>query len=336
MELKRDLRRTAALALSTPPIRSILQRAAAFALRIPPIREYAARELTASLIVIGDLGTRWNGYSFCEQWATARNPTLRKLLDEIGEQIVARAQEEIMDGLRVLRPYAVKGFEKVRFGSASDGGYVMLNDFRSIDTAFSFGIDKNAEWDLDVAKRGVTVYQFDHTVDKPPITDGRLIFFEKKIATESGPDSESLSSLLERHDKHDITPNILLKFDIEGDEWAILDMAPCEELGRFAQIVGEFHFFQGYSADIRWRRLIDRVLNKLSKDYAVVHIHANNYGEFHSIGNVTLPNAFEITFANRALYTFYRTDESFPGPLDAPNDPSRPDVHLDIFGGHPG
>jgi hypothetical protein len=140
---------------------------------------------------------------------------------------------------------------------------------------------------------------------------------------------------LERHDKHNIEPNILLKLDIECDEWAILDKAPREVLNRFAQIVGEFHFFEGYSADIRWRRLITRVLKKLTDDYAVIHVHANNYGDFHTLGSLTLPNVFEITFANRALYSFYRTDESFPGPLDAPNDPSRPDVHLDMFEGHP-
>jgi hypothetical protein len=226
----------------------------------------------------------------------------------------------------------VKGFQKVRLGSASDGGYVILNDFRSVDTAFSFGIDENAEWDLDVAKRGITVYQFDHTVDKPPITDSRLVFAKKKVSTEYGHDSESLSSLLERHDKHNIEPNILLKLDIECDEWAIFDKASREVLSRFAQIVGEFHFFEGYSADIRWRRLITRVLKKLTDDYAVIHVHANNYGDFHTIGGLTLPNVLEITFANRALYSFYKADESFPGPLDAPNDPGRPDVHLDIFG----
>src|SRR5689334_16509557 len=99
--------------------RDILQRAAAFALRIPTIREYATRELTASLRVIRDLGITRNDYPLSEQWATARNPTLRELLDEIGDQIASRTHEEIKDGLRLLRPYAVKDFKKARFGSTS-------------------------------------------------------------------------------------------------------------------------------------------------------------------------------------------------------------------------
>jgi hypothetical protein len=42
-------------------------------------------------------------------------------------------------------------------------------------------------------------------------------------------------------------------------------------------------------------------------------------------------NVMEITFANRSLYSFVETDESYPGPLDAPNDPNRPELCLDGF-----
>src|SRR5205085_6059534 len=48
-------------------------------------------------------------------------------------------QEEIKSILRLLRPHAVEGFSKARFGSPYDGGYVLLDDFRGLDTAFSFG-----------------------------------------------------------------------------------------------------------------------------------------------------------------------------------------------------
>jgi hypothetical protein len=309
----------------------ICHRATALAFKIPPIRKCAARELAASLNVISDVGTRHYDYAWREQ-SVGHSPILRELLDEISNELLGEVQEEIKSGLRLLRPYGVKGFTKARFGSPYDGGYVILNDFRGIDTALSFGIGENAEWDLDIAKRCVTVYQFDHTVDSPPITDPRLIFSRKRISLEVGPDSESLISLVEQYDNHNIDPNILLKIDIECDEWLVFDKAPPDILRRFSQIVGEFHFFEGFSADARWRRLISRVLTKLTNDFAVIHVHANNYGDFHNIGHLTFPNVFEITFANRSLYSFYETEETIPGPLDAPNDPSRPDVHLDIFG----
>jgi hypothetical protein len=175
------------------------------------------------------------------------------------------------------------------------------------------------------------VYQFDHTVDSPPIHHPRFIFERKRISTAAGPDSESLSSLVEQHDKQNIHPNLLLKFDIECDEWLIFEKAPPEILRRFSQMVGEFHFFEGLSADVRWRRLITRVLTKLTDDYAVIHVHANNWGDFHRVGDLILPNSLEITFVNRGVYSVCETDEIFPGPMDAPNLPDRPDVYLGTF-----
>jgi FkbM family methyltransferase len=239
--------------------------------------------------------------------------------------------DEVRNILRLLRPYAVRGFDKARFGSANDGGYIHIDDFRGIDTAFSCGIEQNASWDVDVAQRGLTVYQFDHTIDRPPISDNaRLIFAKKRISVEAGPDSQSLSSLIKQHDKQNVNPNILLKIDIEGDEWSVFDTTPREILGRYSQIVGEFHYFEGFSEDY-WRRIFARVLKKLSDLYAVVHVHANNHAGFSNIANVVVPNVLEITFANRRIYSFTETDEIFPGPLDEPNDPSRPDMYLGSF-----
>jgi hypothetical protein len=239
-------------------------------------------------------------------------------------------QDEIKNTLRLLRPYAVDGFSKARFGSPCDGGYILLDDLQGVDTAFSFGVEQNASWDVDIAKRDVTVYQFDHTVDAPITDNARLIFARKRICAEAGPESESLPSLIQQHDKQNAKPNILLKIDIENDEWAVFDTTAPEILSRFSQIVGEFHYFQGLS-DVHWRRLFTRVLKKLSDSYAVVHVHANNIGGFSNVANVIFPNVLEVTFANRSMYSFSETDEIFPGPLDAPNDPARPDFHLGSF-----
>jgi hypothetical protein len=125
-------------------------------------------------------------------------------------------------------------------------------------------------------------------------------------------------------------PNLLLKIDIENDEWAVFDSTPLELLGRFSQIVVEFHFFTSPS-DFNWRQLYGRVLRKMSHEYAVVHVHANNFGGFSNVANVVIPNVFEITYAKRGIYSFEVTDEVFPGPLDSPNDPGHPDLHLGSF-----
>jgi FkbM family methyltransferase len=265
----------------------------------------------------------------------ARLSRLEDRLTRDGSEVLTQTgafeiHDEIRNILRPLRPCAVQGYNKARFGSGYDGGYVLIDDFRTVDTAFSFGVEQNASWDVEIAKRGVTVYQFDHTIDAPITDHARLIFAKKKIAAQAGLNQETLAALIEHHDKQKKSPNIILKIDIENDEWMVFDATPSELLSRCSQIVGEFHYLEGL-ADSDWRQLFARVLKKLSEAYAVVHVHANNHAGFSNIANVVIPNVLEITFANRTLYSFSETDEVFPGPLDEPNNPSRPDMYLGSF-----
>jgi hypothetical protein len=292
-------------------------------------------ELTKPVLELGTLEEIRNTFCLLHPYPSSedlirRNPVLREAFQEISGELAAVTREEIENVLRLLRPHAAKGFSKARFGSSHDGGYVLLDDFQGIDTAFSLGVEQNASWDVDIAERGLTVYQFDHTVDAPITDHARLVFARKRISPESGSESESLTSLIRQHDTHNAKPNILLKIDIESDEWAVFNRTPPEILSRFSQIVGEFHYFEGIS-DIRCRRLFTRVLTKLTNIFAVVHVHANNCAASSNVANVIFPNVLEITFANRSIYSFSETDELFPGPLDAPNDPSRPDMHLGSF-----
>jgi hypothetical protein len=243
-----------------------------------------------------------------------------------------QTQDQIKKIFRLLRPRAAEGFSKLRFGCAHDGGYILINDFADVDTAFSFGIATDESWDKEIVNRGLTVYQFDHTVDEPKTDNPRLVFAKKKISTDffAGPETETLPCLINRYDRKNIRPNLLLKIDIENSEWDVFDTTPPELLKRFTQIVGEFHYFQGL-AEEHWRNLYARVLKKLSDSFAIVHVHANNFAGFSVIANVMIPNVLELTFANRGVYSFSETDEIFPGPLDAPNDPSQPDMHLGSF-----
>ena len=247
------------------------------------------------------------------------------------QKLSFQIQREIRDAFSLLRPYGVDEFNKLRFGAAHDGGYILIDDFRGIDTALSFGIGCDSSWDEAISERHVTVYQFDPTIDSPPATDNRgLIFAKKKISGQAGPDSESLASLVTLHDKRNSHPNIMVKMDIENDEWTVFDQTSPEILARFCQIVVEFHFFNN-PLDNYWRQIYARVFKKISDLYGVVHVHANNYGEFINVGNVMIPNVFEVTFANRSIYSFKDTDEIFPGPLDRPNNPTCPDMYLGSF-----
>jgi hypothetical protein len=155
------------------------------------------------------------------------------------EQLVERANAV----LAKLRPMKAVGFQKVRVGSVNDGGYVLLDDFDRVDVVFSFGVEWNADFDVAMAERSKPVFQFDHSIEKPPVEHPRIVWEKKMIAPQASETSESISHLFEIHHVGETRPNALLKMDIEHAEWAVLDATPVADLKKLTQITAEFHGF---------------------------------------------------------------------------------------------
>ncbi len=251
------------------------------------------------------------------------------------DQLVALArdharQKPFLQLAAMFSPERVVGHTKFRAGSETDGGYVMLDDFASIELALSFGVDINADWDLDVAGRGIPVRQFDHSVPQSPVDDPQISFY-KKMITPNLDDEEHASIpgiFKEAGIRQDAS--VILKIDIESAEWDVLDACSPQDLARFSQILIEFHDFDR-ATDPYWLMRATRVLKKMTSLFGVYHVHANNWSPMAVIGNVYFPGTLEISFANRGRYAFEPTDELFPTRLDAPNNPLRPDLYLGAF-----
>lgn len=264
-----------------------------------------------------------------------RFDTVFQRLQNIEEAINGRLpynparQDDVRATLRLLEPRKVVGFRKARVGSVYDGGYVMIDDFADLSCALSFGISVDDSWDLEVAKRGVRVLQFDHTIEAAPSTHALLEFHKTMIAAQPGPGRETLSNLVRANSKPG-RPDILLKIDIEGDEWRVFADTPADEIGRCAQILCEFHDLRRLCNDDVMRR-VKGVFEKLAQRFAVAHIHANNCGPLCNVANVPVPDVIEVLYVNRDRYETAETDELFPTALDAPNLPSMPDIFLGPF-----
>ncbi len=254
----------------------------------------------------------------------------RRMLDEWPGAAQGELVARIRALLTKLRPMQAVGRNKARFGSPNDGGYVLLDDFRNVDTVLSFGVEHNAEFDLQMAGRGMAVRQFDHTIESAPAQHPSIRWEKKKIAAELTPETRTISSLLSESDRGCEAPNTILKIDIEHDEWPVFDATPLEDLSRFAQITGEFHGFD-YLALRERLEVVERVIDKLSRAFAVIHVHANNHCDVTHLLGFSIPYVLEFTLVNRSLYELKESDEVFPGPLDAPCDPTRPDIALGTF-----
>jgi hypothetical protein len=257
-----------------------------------------------------------------ERARSTREVERRALTGSVG------TQDAIRDLLSCFTPCRAVGVPKIRVGRPGDGGYVMLHDFGAITSALSFGISDEVSWDIEIAGHGIDIYQFDHTVEGSPVADPRFHFFRHRIGAVADEAVDSLGSALARITAP-MSDHALLKIDIEGSEWEVLDAATPEQLQRFSQIVGEFHGFSGMDDPV-WRATAQQVMAKLRDQFEVVHVHGNNYLPPCVVADVAFPEAVEVTFANRALYHFEPTDELFPTPLDHPNC----ELHLDVYLGN--
>merc|ERR1712039_96934 len=91
---------------------------------------------------------------------------------------------------------------------------------------------------------------------------------------------------------HEDAPNgsLLLKLDIETEEWDVLSSADQYVLWKFRHIVVEFHTTYMHTP-VSAKRLAPRVaaLENVLRSFVVVHVHPNN----------ACPSCLEVTFSNR-------------------------------------
>lgn len=107
---------------------------------------------------------------------------------------------------------------------------------------------------------------------------------------------------------------ILLKIDIEGGEYGILDDIRAVS-GRLTGLVMEFH-------DVPSR--IDEIGGFLTDlPLSLCHIHCNNYG---TISDRGLPEAIELSFTAHGVGG--ARVEALPGALDRPNSPHLPEIEI--------
>ncbi len=232
------------------------------------------------------------------------------------------------DMLRRVRPYSPVGMDFRRVGGPHDGGYVMADYGLKNALCLSFGVGPDVSFDLDLAENGCRILLFDHTVDALPAEDDGFTFHRVGLSADDAGDGTTLSleTILQAHVPQEAS-DMILKIDIEGDEWRVLERMPQSTLRRFAQIAIEFHDFHAVDTDYE-RKL--RVLDNLSTGHRPVHMHCNNYAHIEIVGNTPMPNGLEVTYLRDDICEFDLKPRRFPTELDAPNNPDLPDICLPI------
>lgn len=223
--------------------------------------------------------------------------------------------------LNELQPVALKNCVMKRFGSASDGGYLMCENLPGkIDAAYSYGVGRNDDWGCDVSRRyGVPVHQYDcFSPARPTCEGGTFVFHDECV----GDRTERIEARVFDTFENQITRNgdaarqLFVKIDIEAAEWDALLATPDTVLASIPQLAMELH---GYNDP-----KILEVLRKLKRHFHVVNLHFNNW----SCRDTAWPMpawAYQVLLVNKQLGEV-DTTVPMPAPSSALNAPDAPDL----------
>lgn len=198
---------------------------------------------------------------------------------------------------------AVEGFSFTRVGNKHDGGYVLLDSFRSGGenlVAYSFGISNDVSWDKHMACLGYDVFMYDHTIQSLPEKNNKFHFFKQGIT--DGSSNKNLKTLeqLIKINQHESLSGMILKMDVEGAEYGFLENVESSTLEQFDQIILELHGL----TDIDITEKIVFALKKINKTHQLVHIHANNYARIRYVKRNIVPDTLEVLYVLKDKYQF--------------------------------
>ena len=115
---------------------------------------------------------------------------------------------------------------------------------------------------------------------------------------------------------------VLLKVDIEGDEYGVLNDFISDP--RAANIVGIF--VEYYDLDTRWREFVE-VQSRLLWNYHLVHVHANNFNT--ALTDWGIPRVLEMSYLRRGADQPEGLRTHLPlREFNFPNDRDREDYEL--------
>ena len=252
--------------------------------------------------------------------ASLRRRAMLRLLNSFGLSYSrASTADDVLEFFRSLWPVNVLG-GLVRIGSDRDGGYLIPAGLEPFEALFSAGVAKNADFELEFSQNfsGADVFMIDGSIAANPVLNADLnIEFLRKFL---GLSQDGLELSLDSWVRPRYSGcQALLSMDIEGAEYAVLSAASDEVLQRFSCIVLELHGLNLLNSS-EGCSYLNSLLVRLKRDFAIAHLHANNYADPTMLHGLRIPTVLELTLVNRRCSGV--TDEKvplLPHSFDVPN-----------------
>jgi hypothetical protein len=252
---------------------------------------------------------------------------LRSRLQPLGFTALRSAgRANVLKAIELVRPVSTE-HDLIRLGGPHDGGYLVPDDLAGIQACFSPGVSEIANFELDLAQRGIPSFMADASVTASPVAH-ELLHFEPLwlgAMDDSDGDTLSLDSWVAMHAPD--SGDLLLQMDIEDAEWATLAAASDDTLARFRIMVIEFHDLESLSSR-KGLEYMGSVFQRLNRLFLVVHAHPNNARKIVRLSGVKIHPVMEFTLLRRDRITQPGLAGSFPHPLDSPNVLKKRDIAL--------
>jgi len=189
----------------------------------------------------------------------------------------------------------------VRLGGVGDGGYLVPKVYLESNW-LCFGLGQNIGFENDLVEAHGRVSGFDHTLaGRPKELNREVNFVPKGWGLVDSNEFLTLTSAIIQHRKafpseEGKTFNYCLKFDIEGNEWGLI-----QEIARGDQfpdvIICELHNLLSAEPDY-WRK-IEESLDTLRLHYNSVFSKGNNYSAHFFDEKTSLYDILEITLIKK-------------------------------------
>jgi hypothetical protein len=205
----------------------------------------------------------------------------------------------------------------LRFGSDSDGGYLLTEDASRVSALFSPGVGLEAGFEEIFARRGIDCFLADASVDGPPLTHDRIHFLKKYLGEKNNDSTIRLDSWIDECVGPART-ELGMQMDIEGAEYAVLGGLSEENLPRFRFLIIEFHDLNKL-VNHEFLTSLDGIIDVLSKTHLIVHTHANNATPPIKWENLTIFPTLEIVALRKDIVSGTEKPAEIPNSLDRKN-----------------
>jgi len=212
------------------------------------------------------MGLRKKAKKFLENFLFNKGYILEKITDI----------NKLNNLLKKLSPVATDK-NLIRIGSINDGGYIVPNVLEDIKYCYSAGIGFNYDFEFELAKKGIKCFMADYSINE--IEKNSNLIFDKIFI--GGNSEEKYLSIEDWIEQKEVDPSVgsILKIDVEGDEYKILNSVNKDFFLKFKIIIIEFHNLH-YLFNEKFFFSFQDIIEKIINNFYCVHVHPNNDVDF--------------------------------------------------------